>query len=64
MHFEELSLIVESRHLFLQQQGVQSINDVQVNVVKKNDARAAITNAEAIKNQLFNNNGELISSID
>ncbi|MCJ1804396.1 SasC/FmtB family protein [Staphylococcus warneri] len=41
-----------------EQQGVQSINDVQVNVVKKNDARAAITNAEAIKNQLFNNNGE------
>lgn len=32
-----------------EQQGVQSINDVQVNVVKKNDARAAITNAEAIK---------------
>ena len=28
------------------------------NVVKKNDARAAITNAEANKNQLFNKNGE------
>lgn len=41
-----------------EQQGVKAINDVQVNVVKKNDARRSITSAEANKSQLFNNNGE------
>ena len=38
-----------------EQQGVKAINDVQVNVVKKNEARTAITNVEDNKSQLFNN---------
>ncbi|WP_019235959.1 SasC/FmtB family protein [Staphylococcus warneri] len=41
-----------------EQQGVKAINDVQVNVVKKNEARTAITNVEDNKSQLFNNNDE------